>query len=114
MTDKNNNDEAETAAEEVEETPVKAPMDPVRKWTLIVLGACLVLMAWYLISDRVTPYTNQARVHALVVPIAPQVSGIVTDVTVTNNEYVSADQELFRIDRDQYQLAVENAFRIMK
>ena len=109
MTDKNNNDEAETAAEEVEETFVKAPMDPVRKWTLIVLGACLVLMAWYLISDRVTPYTNQARVHALVVPIAPQVSGIVTDVTVTNNEYVSADQELFRIDRDQYQLAVETA-----
>ncbi|MCH8073101.1 MAG: HlyD family secretion protein, partial [Proteobacteria bacterium] len=78
-------------------------------WTLIVLGACVVLMAWYLISDRVTPYTNQARVHALVVPIAPQVSGIVTDVTVTNNEYVSADQELFRIDRDQYQLAVETA-----
>lgn len=109
MTDKNDNDDAKTAAEEAEETPVKAPMDPVRKWTLIVLGACVVLMAWYLISDRVTPYTNQARVHALVVPIAPQVSGIVTDVAVTNNEYVSADQELFRIDRDQYQLAVETA-----
>ncbi len=109
MTDKNDNGDAKTAAEEVEETPVKAPMDPVRKWTLIVLGACVVLMAWYLISDRVTPYTNQARVHALVVPIAPQVSGIVTDVAVTNNEYVSADQELFRIDRDQYRLAVETA-----
>jgi len=109
MTDKNDNGDAKTAAEEVEETPVKAPMDPVRKWTLIILGACVVLMAWYLISDRVTPYTNQARVHALVVPIAPQVSGIVTDVAVTNNEYVSADQELFRIDRDQYRLAVETA-----
>ena len=109
MTDENDNDDAKIAAEEAEETPVKAPMDPVRKWTLIVLGACVVLMAWYLISDRVTPYTNQARVHALVVPIAPQVSGIVTDVAVTNNEYVSADQELFRIDRDQYQLAVETA-----
>ena len=109
MTDKNDNGDAKTAAEEVEETPVKAPMDPVRKWTLIVLGACVVLMAWYLISDRVTPYTNQARVHALVVPIAPRVAGIVTDVAVANNEYVSADQELFRIDRDQYQLAIETA-----
>ena len=109
MTDRNDNDDAKTAAEEVEETSVKAPMDPVRKWTLIVVGTCVVLMAWYLISDRVTPYTNQARVHALVVPIAPQVSGIVTDVAVTNNEYVSADQELFRIDRVQYQLAVETA-----
>ena len=109
MTDRNDNDDAKTAVEEVEETSVKAPMDPVRKWTLIVVGTCVVLMAWYLISDRVTPYTNQARVHALVVPIAPQVSGIVTDVAVTNNEYVSADQELFRIDRVQYQLAVETA-----
>lgn len=109
MTGRNDNDDAETAAEEVEETSVKASMDPVRKWTLIVVGTCVVLMAWYLISDRVTPYTNQARVHALVVPIAPQVSGIVTDVAVTNNEYVSAGQELFRIDRVQYQLAVETA-----
>jgi multidrug resistance efflux pump len=84
-------------------------MDPVRKWTLIVLGACVILMFWYLRSDRVTPYTNQARVHALVVPIAAQVSGIVTDVSVSNNEFVAADQELFQIDRNQYLFAVENA-----
>jgi multidrug resistance efflux pump len=108
MTDENSS-ETESSSDEAHETAAKAPMDPVRKWTLIVLGACVVLMFWYLVSDRVTPYTNQARVHALVVPIAPQVSGIVTDVAVTNNEYVSADQELFRIDRDQYQLAVETA-----
>jgi multidrug resistance efflux pump len=108
MTDENSS-ETESSPDEAQETAAEAPMDPVRKWTLIVLGACVVLMFWYLVSDRVTPYTNQARVHALVVPIAPQVSGIVTDVAVTNNEYVSADQELFRIDRDQYQLAVENA-----
>ncbi len=108
MTDENNN-EAQDTPDDVEVTSAKAPMDPVRKWTLIVLGVCVVLMFWYLVSDRITPYTNQARVHALVVPIAPQVSGIVTDVAVTNNEYVSADQELFRIDRDQYQLAVETA-----
>ncbi len=108
MTDENNN-EVETTEKDSKEPPAKAPMDPVRKWTLIVLGACVVLMFWYLRSDRVTPYTNQARVHALVVPIAAQVSGIVTDVAVTNNEYVSADQELLRIDRNQYQLAVETA-----
>jgi len=108
MTDENNND-VEPSEEDGQATTAKAPMDPVRKWTLIVLGACVILMFWYLRSDRVTPYTNQARVHALVVPIAPQVSGIVTDVAVANNEYVSVDQELFRIDRDQYDLAVETA-----
>ncbi len=108
MTDENNSDK-ENTPDEADEAATKAPMDPVRKWTLIVLGACVVLMFWYLVSDRVTPYTNQARVHALVVPIAAEVSGTVTDVAVTNNQYVSAGQELFRIDRSKYQLAVETA-----
>ena len=84
-------------------------MDPVRKWTLIVLGACVVLMFWYLRADRVTPYTTQARVHALVVPVASQVSGIVVDVFVENNEYVEAGQKLFRVEPDNYELAVETA-----
>jgi len=88
---------------------IKPAVDPVRKWTLIVLAACVVLMFWYLVADRVTPYTSQARVHALVVPVASQVSGIVVDVFVANNEYVEAGQELFRIDPNNYQLAVDNA-----
>ena len=103
----------ETENKETEATedaaPGKTPMDPVRKWTLIVLGACVVLMFWYLVADRVTPYTTQARVHALVVPVAPQVSGVVVDVFVANNEYVESGQELFRIDPSTYQLAVETA-----
>jgi len=84
-------------------------MDRVRKWTLIILGACVVLMFWYLVSDRVTPYTNQARVHALVIPIAAEVSGVITGVAVSNNELVSAGQELFQIEPNRYQLAVETA-----
>jgi len=107
MTEESEN--VETTEQDAAETSIKAAMDPVRKWTLIVLGACVVLMFWYLRSDRVTPYTNQARVHALVVPIAAQVSGIVTDVEVANNEYVAADQELLQLDRNQYLLAVETA-----
>lgn len=106
MSNETENKEEEPTDEAV---PAKTPMDPVRKWTLIVLGACVVLMFWYLVSDRLTPYTSQARVHALVVPVASQVSGIVVDVFVANNEYVEAGQELFRIDPGTYQLAVETA-----
>lgn len=103
----------ETENRETESTddaaPARTQMDPVRKWTLIVLGACVVLMFWYLRADRVTPYTTQARVHALIVPVASQVSGIVVDIFVENNEYVETGQELFRIEPDNYELAVETA-----
>ena len=83
-----------------ENSATKVPMDPVRKWTRIVLGACVVLLFWFLRADRVTPYTSQARVHALVVPIASEVSGTVVDVFISDNETVVAGQELFRIEPD--------------
>lgn len=86
-----------------------AGMDPVRKWTFIAMGACFVLMIFYLVADRVTPYTSQARVNALVVPIASEVSGTVTAVSVDSNHPVKAGDLLFQIDRERYSLAVETA-----
>lgn len=100
--------EEEGSGDEQAET-TKAPMDPVRRWTLIVSTACVLLLFWYIAADRITPYTNQARVHALVVPVAAEVSGTVTAVSVSNNEFVAAGQKLFAIDRDRYALAVANA-----
>jgi multidrug resistance efflux pump len=90
----------------VEEQPRK---DPVRKWTVVVLVIAAALLVWYLRSDRVTPFTSQARVHALVVPIAPEVSGTVTSVEVANNQLVEAGQVLFRIDEERYGFAVKTA-----
>jgi multidrug resistance efflux pump len=87
----------------------KPALDPVRKYTLITLGACVVLMLFYLIADRVTPYTSQARVNALVVPIAAEVSGTVVEVAVSSNQSVSAGDLLFQVERQRYELAVENA-----
>lgn len=109
MTDEKDDNGTEAAAAEADSTMARVPMDPVRKWTLIVLGACVVLMFWYLVADRVTPYTNQARVRALVVPVAAEVSGTITGVAVSNNAFVTAGQELFRIDSNRYQLAVATA-----
>ena len=98
-----------TETEEKPEKGAKPPVDPVRKWTLILLAAGAVLMVYYLIADRITPYTAQARVNALVVPIAPEVSGTVTDVPVANNQAVSSGDLLLQIDRERYELAVETA-----
>jgi len=83
--------------------------DPVRKWTFIILALCIVLTGLYLVADRQTPFTTQARVHAFVVPIAPQVSGNVISVEVQNNDQVTAGQVLIRIDPTDYELAVANA-----
>jgi len=81
----------------------------VRRWTLILLGLAVVLLVVHLLADRFTPWTSQARLNALVVPIAAEVSGAVIEVGVANNERVNAGQTLFRIDPDRYELAVQAA-----
>jgi len=83
--------------------------DPVRRWTFILLALVLVMFAWYLVSDRLTPRTTQAQVHALVVPIAPEVSGTVTAVMVKNNQAVSKGDPLFQIEQDRYRFALQSA-----
>ncbi|MGD9387580.1 MAG: HlyD family secretion protein [Gammaproteobacteria bacterium] len=91
------------------ETAPPAAPDPVRKWTFIVLALCVVLMIFYVVADRLTPYTSQARVNAFVVPVPAEVSGTVIEVAVTSNQMVSAGDVLFRVDPERYELAVETA-----
>lgn len=89
--------------------PAEPASDPVRRWTLILLVTALVLFIYYLAADRLTPHTSQARVHALVVPVASEVSGTVTEVLVANNQPVTKGEVLFRIDSTQYELALAGA-----
>ena len=89
--------------------PETKQKDPVRKWTLIVLILLLGLLGWYLMADRFTPYTTQARLHALVVPISPLISALVEEVYVTNNQRVAAGDLLFRLNTDDYELALAAA-----
>jgi len=102
-------DNADQDAKAVAEQSANEPANPVRKWTFITLAVVVLLLVWYLVSDRVTPFTSQARVHALVVPVAPEVSGTVSEIMVGNNQRVKAGQKLFQIDPERYQLAVETA-----
>ncbi len=83
--------------------------DPVKTWTLRLLVLSLVILIAYLVFDRMTPYSSQARVHALVVPIAAEVSGTVVEVGVGTNQHVNAGELLFRLDPTQYDLAVAGA-----
>lgn len=81
----------------------------VRKGLLVVMLAIVVSLVWYLVADRYTPYTTQARVEGFVVGVAPQVAGTITKVWVRNNQEVKEGQPLFEIDRTQYELALGKA-----
>lgn len=81
----------------------------VKKGQLIVGLLILLSLIWYLVADRYTPYTSQARVQGYVVGIAPKVAGLVTQVWVDNNREVEAGQPLFEIDPSQYRIALDKA-----
>lgn len=84
-------------------------VDRLRRWTLIILAACCVFFIWYLVADRFTPMTSQARVRGFVIPIAPQVAGVVKRVSVINNQVVQKGEVLLEIDSSDYQLVVASA-----
>jgi len=74
-----------------------------------VLVLIVTSLAWYFVSDRLTPYTSQARVQAFVVPVAAEVSGTVLKVHVKNNDEVQRGQPLFDIDPTQYKIALQRS-----
>jgi multidrug resistance efflux pump len=83
--------------------------DRLRRITLIIAGLCLAFFAWYVIADRLTPSTTQARVKAYVVPIVPEVAGLVVAVNVAVNELVAGDQVLVEIDKADFENALDAA-----
>jgi multidrug resistance efflux pump len=85
------------------------PRDPVRRWTLIVLGLIVILFAYSVIADRLTPYTSQATVQTFIVRVAPEVAGRVLEVKVSDNQKVAAGDVLFRIDPQPFEIAREQA-----
>lgn len=58
---------------------------------------------------QVEPWTRDGRVRADIVPVTPDVSGLVTHVAIHDNQFVKQGQELFQIDTERYRLAVKQA-----
>ncbi|MEO1016932.1 MAG: HlyD family secretion protein [Pseudomonadota bacterium] len=76
---------------------------------LVCLLVGVVLFTWHLVADRVTPFTTQARVKMVVIPIVPEVSGPVAAVAVTENQLVEPGDVLLTIDAEPYRIAVARA-----
>ncbi len=79
-----------------------------RKVTSVILGILVILFIWYLVADRLTPFTQNARVRAFVVPIVPEVSGKISEIQVGNNALVKPGDVLLQIDRTRYEIAINS------
>ena len=105
-------DAQKTVRAEAEKTGVEKPEDsavPVKRGALSLFLIIAVSLIWYLLADRFSPYTSQARVQGYIVGVSPKVSGLVTRVHVKDNQEVSEDQLLFEIDASQYEIALNKA-----
>src|SRR6187455_2277100 len=96
--------------QEAQPEPVApAPADPSKRGVRIVAVVIVLSLLWYLLADRYTPYTQQARVQALVVPVASEVAGKITRVDAHNNQMVEAGDLLFEVDKGPFKIAVDRA-----
>ncbi|WP_024254606.1 p-hydroxybenzoic acid efflux pump subunit AaeA [Escherichia coli] len=73
---------------------------------LVILALIAIFNAWVYYTE--SPWTRDARFSADVVAIAPDVSGLITQVNV-HNQLVKKGQVLFTIDQPRYQKALEEA-----
>jgi membrane fusion protein (multidrug efflux system) len=80
------------------------------RWILFALVpiALVICVYWYVTGGRIMS-TDDAYVGAEKVGIATDVSGIVQEVDVTDNQHVAEGQVLYRLDPRQFQIAVDNA-----
>ncbi|MEB0208466.1 HlyD family secretion protein [Pseudomonas sp. CCC3.1] len=75
---------------------------------LVVAFACVVvwrMTMYYMFA----PWTRDGHIRADVVQISPDVSGLIKQVDVRDNQPVTRDQVLFIIDQERYKLALRQA-----
>ena len=81
----------------------------VRLTTLILLIIIALLFIWYMVADRLTPFTASARMQAYVVAVVPDVSGFITEVPVKKNQLAEVGDTLLQIETRRFDIAVEAA-----
>ncbi|EKD5635455.1 HlyD family secretion protein [Escherichia coli] len=82
---------------------------PVNKWTVptAALGGIFLVSGLVLIMNYNHPYTFVAQKAVISVPITPQVTGVVTEVTEERNELIKKGTVLFRLDPVRYEARVK-------
>jgi multidrug resistance efflux pump len=97
----------------------RGPMSSAASWfgsflgrfaiTAIAVGVATII-AWQLwIYYLEAPWTRDGRVRADVVQVAADVSGLVSEVLVSDNQAVKKGEVMFRIDPARFQIALRDA-----
>jgi multidrug resistance efflux pump len=94
---------------------MKAFLNSLRRFALTGLMVAIALGAGYKLWDYYfeAPWTRDGHVRADVVPVAPDVSGFVTEVLVRDNQPIQRGDVLFRIDRARYEIALKQAEAVL-
>jgi RND family efflux transporter MFP subunit len=82
--------------------------------TLAVVAIAVVSAMRVWTYYEVEPWTRDGRVRADVVRLAPDVSGLVSDVMVQDNQVVKRGDALFRVDQERFRLALMQADAVVK
>jgi len=91
MAEENESKEKNNSQEENNETiQPKEKKSPIKLITRIVLVISVLFFVWYILSERHTPYTDQARNKGLVTPITSQVSDLITDININLHSRVKS------------------------
>ena len=77
--------------------------------TTAVVIVALIALRFLWQRYEIDPWTRDGRIRADIVQVAPDVSGLVTDVFIHDNQIVRKGQPLFVIDLPRFQLAMRQA-----
>jgi len=99
----------ETEAPKTTKAPQSGKKSKMR-WMIVgglVVIAAVATASYFHFRDRVS--TDDAQVDAHIAPIAPKISGNISEILVNDNQAVKAGQVLLRIDPRDYQAKVAQA-----
>jgi RND family efflux transporter MFP subunit len=77
--------------------------------TLLVVTLATVLVWQMVMYYMFAPWTRDGHIRADVIQIAPDVSGLIQQVDVRDNQVIKRGDVLFTIDQDRFKLALRHA-----
>ncbi|WP_455844296.1 HlyD family secretion protein [Pantoea agglomerans] len=82
---------------------------PVNKWSVptAALGGIVLVSSLILLMNYNHPYTSLAQKAVIAIPVTPQVTGIVTEVTDKQNMRIKKGDMLFRLDQTLFRARVD-------